>query len=153
MGASSPVNPLSNENKCHRLEHMQAQAGTSWIMHRSALNGKRHETWQDDKNEQCYPGPQVPLNNTRGQEGSTVDHPTLVPLSIKLRDGQSAGLASVDIRSIKIRARKLSARSQKMEMSKQMSSRDEYPLIKAPSTASESIRRIISAPLTRSAKV
>ena len=24
-------------------------------MHRSALNGKRHETWQDDKNEQCYP--------------------------------------------------------------------------------------------------
>ena len=55
MGASSPVNPLSNENKCHRLEHMQAQAGTSWIMHRSALNGKRHETWQDDKNEQCYP--------------------------------------------------------------------------------------------------
>lgn len=66
-------------------------------------------------------------NNTRGQEGSTVDHTTLVPLSIKLRDGQSAGLASVDIRSIKIRARKLSAKSQKMEMSRQMSSRHEYP--------------------------
>ena len=65
----------------------------------------------------------------------------------------SAGLASVDTLSIKTRTLNWKARSQKIEITWQRSSRLEQPLTKAPSTASESINKITSAPLIWSAKV
>ena len=68
-------------------------------------------------------------------------------------DGQSAGFASVATLSIKTRTLSWKARSQKTEIKSQRSSFDEYPLTRAASTASESIKRITSAPYKRSRKV
>ena len=76
----------------------------------------------------------------------TVFHPTLRPDSTSLRDGQSAGLASVETRSMKTRIRRVKTKSQNTEISEHRSSLLEYPLINAASTASESMSKMRSVP-------
>lgn len=88
-----------------------------------------------------------------GQRAWTVFQPASWPILRFPLDGQSAGLASVAIRSMKTRQPSFRAKSQNTETKDEMSSRLEYPLIKAPSTASESIKMIKSVLINLLAKV
>ena len=93
------------------------------------------------------------MSNDAGHTARTDRHPAFSPVSRSSREGQSAGLASVAIRSMNTLILSSKTRSQKIEIKMHRSSLDEYPLIKAASTASESISKIKSAPKRRSLNV
>ena len=88
-----------------------------------------------------------------GQTAFTVTQPADSPRERWFRDGQSAGLASVATQSIKTLQLRSKILSQNTDTRAHKSSLLEYPLIKEPSTASESMKIKMSAELNRSAKV
>ena len=70
-----------------------------------------------------YPGPSTPVSSDNGHTGLTVDQPAASPNHNLFLDGQSAGLASVEIRSIKTLTLNASAISQNKVMISHISSR------------------------------
>ena len=91
--------------------------------------------------------------SSNGHLAHTVCHPKRSPLDKSFLEGGSAGFASVATRSMNTRIRILSTTSQKTEIREQISVLLEYPLIKADSTTSESMKMNKSTPLSRSANV
>ena len=98
----------------------QARAGwANWVSapERLVQISVEQKLWKNN------PGPHAPPKSTRGQTAGTVIQPALDPNSSLLRDGASAGFASVEILSMNTLVRSLRAMSQKTEMIWHKSSR------------------------------
>ena len=91
----------------------------------TSLSQTRLETtWQRSNKAARSPGPSIySTSNTSGHWTVIVSQPTASPMWSLFLDGQSAGLASVLILSMKTRTLKLRARSQKTEIILHRSSR------------------------------
>ena len=133
-----------------RSDRARFQGISVWSKHRTQPT--QDQNTQQDHFISDEPGPIKirPIHSESkavGQTAWTDFQPAASPIErLLFLEGQSAGLASVATRSMKTLAWRSKTWFQKTEMSSQRSSFEEYPFTSAASTASESIKRMMSAP-------